>query len=106
MATIEFARNVCGIAAANSSEFDQESAEPVICLLDEQRKIRKKGGSMRLGTWQTKLVPGTHAQTIDKHDAGMERQRHRYEVESTTRKQTEENVSLILGNYKAGSAAS
>src|SRR5438034_5557080 len=49
VATIEFARNVCGIANANSTEFDKESAEPVISLLEEQRSVRKKGASMRLG---------------------------------------------------------
>ena len=57
VATIEFARNVCGLAAANSIEFDEKTADPVITLLEEQRKIRKKGGSMRLGTWPTKIVP-------------------------------------------------
>ena len=56
VATIEFARNVCGIPNANSTEFDQNSAEPVICLLEEQREVRKKGASMRLGTWPTKFT--------------------------------------------------
>src|SRR5205814_6210808 len=79
VATIEFARNVCGIAAANSSEFDQESAEPVICLLDEQRKIQKKGGSMRLGTWPTRIVRGTLAEKIYGNTEVLERHRHRYE---------------------------
>ncbi len=57
VATIEFARNVCGIKGANSTEFDKNAAEPVISLLEEQRGIRNKGGSMRLGTWPTKIVP-------------------------------------------------
>src|SRR5438045_5372362 len=50
VATIEFARNVCGITNANSTEFDQYSSDPVICLLEEQREVRNKGASMRLGT--------------------------------------------------------
>src|SRR5207249_3594634 len=53
VATIEFARNVCGIKDANSTEFDKNATEPVISLLEEQRGIRNKGASMRLGTWPT-----------------------------------------------------
>src|SRR4029077_10631147 len=49
VATIEFARNVCGIKNANSTEFDKDAAEPVISLLEEQRGVRTKGASMRLG---------------------------------------------------------
>src|SRR5213078_2730563 len=90
VATIEFARNVCGIAAANSSEFDQDSAEPVICLLDEQRNIQKKGGSMRLGTWPTKIVRGTLAEKIYGHDEVLERHRHRYEFNMKYREQMAE----------------
>jgi CTP synthase len=105
VATIEFARNVCGIAAANSSEFDQESAEPVICLLDEQRKIQKKGGSMRLGTWPTKIVPGTLAEKIYKHGEVLERHRHRYEFNMKYRQQMEEKGFLISGTSPDGALA-
>src|SRR5205809_2717844 len=62
VATIEFARNVCGIRNANSTEFDKNAAEPVISLLEEQRGVRNKGGSMRLGTWPTQIVHGTLAE--------------------------------------------
>ena len=105
VATIEFARNVCGIAAANSSEFDQESAEPVICLLDEQRKIQKKGGSMRLGTWPTKIVHGTLAEKIYQHDEVLERHRHRYEFNMKYRAQMEKKGFLISGTSPDGSLA-
>jgi len=105
VATIEFARNVCGIAAANSSEFDQESTEPVICLLDEQRKIRKKGGSMRLGTWPTKIVRGTHAEKIYGHNEVLERHRHRYEFNMKYREQMEEKGFLISGTSPDGALA-
>ncbi len=105
VATIEFARNVCGMAGANSVEFDQESKEPVICLLDEQRKIQKKGGSMRLGTWPTKLVPGTLAQKIYKHDEVLERHRHRYEFNMKYREQMEEKGFLISGTSPDGALA-
>ncbi len=105
VATIEFARNVCGIAAANSIEFDQESSEPVICLLDEQKKIRKKGGSMRLGTWPTKIVPETLAQKIYKHDEVLERHRHRYEFNMKYRDQMAEKGFIISGTSPDGSLA-
>jgi CTP synthase len=105
VATIEFARNVCGIASANSSEFDQESAEPVICLLDEQRKIRKKGGSMRLGTWPTKIVRGTLAEKIYGHAEVLERHRHRYEFNMKYRPQMEEKGFLISGTSPDGALA-
>lgn len=62
VATIEFARNVCGIKGANSTEFDKNAAEPVISLLEEQREVRNKGASMRLGTWPTKIAKGTLAE--------------------------------------------
>ncbi len=61
VATIEFARNACGLADANSTEFDLKTPFPVISLLEEQREVREKGASMRLGVWPTKLVPGTLA---------------------------------------------
>ncbi|MDQ3200127.1 MAG: CTP synthase [Verrucomicrobiota bacterium] len=105
VATIEFARNVCGIAAANSIEFDQETTEPVICLLDEQKKIRKKGGSMRLGTWPTKIVPETMAQQIYKHDEVLERHRHRYEFNMKYREQMAEKGFVISGTSPDGSLA-
>src|SRR3954454_5039025 len=53
VATIEFARNVCGLAGANSTEFDTEAAHPVIDLLETQKDVTDKGASMRLGTWPT-----------------------------------------------------
>ncbi|MEO8440047.1 MAG: CTP synthase [Spartobacteria bacterium] len=105
VATIEFARNVCGITAANSIEFDQESTEPVICLLDEQKKIRKKGGSMRLGTWPTKIVPDTMAQKIYQHDEVLERHRHRYEFNMKYRDQMAEKGFIISGTSPDGSLA-
>src|SRR5437879_3815239 len=62
VATIEFARNVCGLEGANSTEFDKAAKEPVISLLEEQREIRNKGASMRLGTWPTKIAKATLAE--------------------------------------------
>ena len=105
VATIEFARNVCGIKGANSTEFDKEAAEPVISLLEEQRGIRNKGGSMRLGTWPTKLVPGTLAQKIYGHDEVMERHRHRYEFNMRYRDRMTEKGFTISGTSPDGTLA-
>ena len=105
VATIEFARNVCGIKGANSTEFDKEAVEPVISLLEEQRGIRNKGGSMRLGTWPTKLVPDTLAKKIYGHDEVMERHRHRYEFNMKYGDHMTEKGFTISGTSADGTLA-
>ena len=105
IATIEFARNVCGIKNANSTEFDKNAAEPVISLLEEQRGVRKKGGSMRLGTWPTKIVHGTLAAKIYRHDDVMERHRHRYEFNMKYRDRMAEKGFTISGTSPDGALA-
>ena len=79
IATIEFARNVCGFKDANSTEFDQETGHPVISLLDEQKDVTQKGGSMRLGTWPAVIIEGTRAHKVYGTTEINERHRHRYE---------------------------
>ena len=76
-AVIEFARNVCGLAGAHSSEFDKESPHHVICLLDEQQAITDKGGTMRLGAQPAVLVPGSKVATCYETEEISERHRHR-----------------------------
>jgi len=105
VATIEFARNVCGITNANSTEFDQTASDPVICLLEEQREVRNKGASMRLGTWPTKIQPGTLAQKIYGRDEVLERHRHRYEFNMKYRDQMREKGFEISGTSPDGSLA-
>jgi CTP synthase len=105
VATIEFARNVCGIANANSTEFDQTSSDPVICLLDEQRDVTNKGASMRLGTWPTKIQHGTLAEKIYGSDEVLERHRHRYEFNMKYRDQMREKGFEISGTSPDGSLA-
>jgi CTP synthase len=105
VATIEFARNVCGIKNANSTEFDKNAAEPVISLLEEQRGVRNKGGSMRLGTWPTKIVRGTIAAKIYGRDEVMERHRHRYEFNMKYRDRMTEKGFLISGTSPDGMLA-
>ncbi|PYL03841.1 MAG: CTP synthetase [Verrucomicrobia bacterium] len=105
VATIEFARNVCGITNANSTEFDQTASDPVICLLEEQREVRNKGASMRLGTWPTKIQPGTLAEKIYGKDEVLERHRHRYEFNMKYRDQMREKGFEISGTSPDGSLA-
>ncbi len=105
VATIEFARNVCGIEDANSTEFEENTAEPVICLLNEQRDVSKKGASMRLGTWPTKIASGTLAEKIYGHSEVLERHRHRYEFNMKYREQMGERGFTISGTSPDGALA-
>src|SRR5256712_851061 len=105
VATIEFARNVCGIKTANSTEFDKKAAEPVISLLEEQRGVRNKGGSMRLGTWPTQIAKNTLAERIYGGTDVMERHRHRYEFNMKYRDRMNEKGFVISGTSPDGTLA-
>ena len=105
VATIEFARNVCGIEDANSTEFDQNAADPVICLLDEQRDVRTKGATMRLGTWPTKISSGTLAEKLYGSREVLERHRHRYEFNMKYREQMDAKGFTISGTSPDGALA-
>jgi CTP synthase len=106
VATIEFARNVCGIEKANSTEFDAETPDPVISLLEEQReKIHSKGGSMRLGTWPTQIVKGTLAEKLYGQPEVMERHRHRYEFNMKYRDRMAQKGFVISGTSPDGTLA-
>jgi CTP synthase len=78
-ACVEFARNVCGLADANSSEFDPSTPHRVIYKLRELRGVEELGGTMRLGAWTCKIEPGTLAHKIYGQLEISERHRHRYE---------------------------
>ncbi|HRE81894.1 MAG TPA: CTP synthase, partial [Opitutaceae bacterium] len=80
IAVIEYARNVLKLADANSTEFDDKSPHPVINMMEEQKKIIDKGATMRLGSYECALTPGTHAHKAYGKDSVRERHRHRYEV--------------------------
>lgn len=102
VATIEFARNVAGLEGANSTEFDQEAKHPVICLLEEQRDVTTKGGSMRLGTWPTAIAPGTLAEKVYGTNEIFERHRHRYEFNMKYREQLTAKGYVISGTSPDG----
>jgi CTP synthase len=105
VATIEFARNACGIQGADSTEFDKNTNEPVISLLEEQQGIKNMGASMRLGTWPTKIAKGTLAEKIYGHTEVMERHRHRYEFNMKYREQMNEKGFIISGTSPDGTLA-
>jgi CTP synthase len=96
MAVIEYARHVCGIAAANSTEFEPESADPVIDLMPDQRGVKTKGGTMRLGAYRASLVPGSLAADVYAATEISERHRHRFEFNNAYRQRLEE-AGMVMG---------
>jgi CTP synthase len=80
IAVIEFSRNVLKLAGANSTEFEANPRHPVINMMEEQKKISDKGATMRLGSYECALTPGTHAAKAYGVPMVRERHRHRYEV--------------------------
>jgi CTP synthase len=88
-AVIEFARNVVHLEHAHSTEFSRDTPHPVICLLDDQKKITEKGGTMRLGSQPANLLPGSLAAECYQAEQIHERHRHRYEFNNAYRQQFE-----------------
>ncbi|WP_294230721.1 CTP synthase [Prosthecobacter sp.] len=105
IAVIEFARNVCDLKNATSTEFDKATEHPVISLLEEQKKVTQLGGTMRLGTWVTDLVPGSKAYELYHSATITERHRHRYEFNSDYKALMEEKGMLISGTSPKGDLA-
>ena len=97
-AVIEFARNVCGISDANSTEFSQTTKNPVIDLLPNQDlEADDVGASMRLGTYPCKIQPDTMAKNIYNNEIIYERHRHRYEVNNKFRNELESKGLVFSG---------
>lgn len=113
-AVIEFARSVCGLAAASSTEFDPATPYPVYDLLPDQQCVDKKGGTMRLGLYPCRLVPGSRAaqayhptgsELIGDTNTVWERHRHRYEFNNRFRPPLEERGMVITGTSPDGKLA-
>ena len=103
IAVIEYARNVCGMDGANSTEFDLETPFPVIDLLPEQRQIEERGGTMRLGADPVSLVEGTIVRGLyGDVDSIQERHRHRYEVNPVLRPKLEDAGLVPCGTSPDG----
>jgi CTP synthase len=101
-AVIEFARHVCGLEGANSSEFDPASPHAVIDLLPEQKNVTDLGGSMRLGAQPCHLVPGTLAARAYGEEVVYERHRHRWEVNPAYHEVLEQAGLVLSGNSHNG----
>tara|TARA_B100001093_G_scaffold111078_1_gene103485 strand:+ start:25992 stop:27611 length:1620 start_codon:yes stop_codon:yes gene_type:complete len=97
MAVIEFSRNVVGLTAANSSEMDTETPHPVIDLMEDQKHVQNKGGTMRLGAWDCSLLRGSVVHSIYKEKTISERHRHRYEFNETYKAQIESKGMIATG---------
>jgi CTP synthase len=98
-AAVEFARNVVGLTGANSTEFDPETAFPVVALLPGQQEIDEMGGTMRLGAEPVELLEGTRAHAAYGETTIYERHRHRYEVNNAMRPQLEAAGLRVSGVF-------
>ncbi|GMV42326.1 MAG: CTP synthase [Myxococcales bacterium] len=102
VAVIEFARHVCGLEGANSTEFDKAGPAPVIDLMPEQRGVHKIGGTMRLGAYPCRIEPGSRAHEVYGVTEISERHRHRYEVNNEYRERLEAGGMRLCGTSPDG----
>lgn len=105
IATIEFARNVCGFEDAHSTEFNPFTPYPVICLLEEQKEVENMGATMRLGTWEAKLDPNSKSAALYGKTTVNERHRHRYEFNQNYREDFESKGFKLVGTSPDGTLA-
>ncbi|MFQ5472672.1 MAG: CTP synthase [Dehalococcoidia bacterium] len=100
---VDLARDVLGSETPNSAEFDPETPYPIISLLDEQRRVVDKGGTMRLGSYPCRLLPGTKVHEAYGSDETVERHRHRYEFNNEYKEQLEAAGLVCSGVSPDGS---
>jgi len=96
-AVVEFARNVAGMKGAASTEVDPKTQYPVIALMDDQKNVKKKGGTMRLGAYSCKITPDTNAYTAYHEEMIQERHRHRWELNNEFRDKLQKAGLKISG---------
>lgn len=101
-AVIEFARNVCGMKKADSTEFNGKTPYPVISLLEEQKNIKDKGGTMRLGAYRCRLKNKSRAGKIYARGEIFERHRHRYEFNNLFKKRMQQKGLVFSGMHPKG----
>jgi CTP synthase len=97
LAVVEFARHVAGMAGANSTEIDPETKFPVVALMDAQRQVASKGGTMRLGSYPCVLAENTRALEAYGQLEIVERHRHRYEVNNDFRDELAAHGLVLSG---------
>ncbi len=103
MAVVEFARNILKLKDANSIEFDEKTSNPVIHIMEEQKSIYKKGGTMRLGAYECKLKEDTIAYELYEKETISERHRHRYEYNNEYKERLEKAGLVCSGTSPDGS---
>ncbi len=101
-ASIEFARNVCGLQEANSTEFNKRARFAIIDLMEHQKKVKEKGGSMRLGSYPCIITEGSRVHAVYEKFLVNERHRHRYEFNNDYRKAFEESGMSFSGTSPNG----
>ena len=97
MAVIEHARNVMGLADANSTEMNTACAHPVIGLMEDQKEVTHKGGTMRLGAWKCDLLPNSIVAEVYGEKTIDERHRHRFELNNEYKKALEDSGLKATG---------
>jgi len=102
MAVIEFARNVLKLEDVNSAELDENCKNPVIHIMETQKSVSKKGGTMRLGAYPCKIKENTLAYKVYKTDMISERHRHRYEYNNKYKEILEKNGLICSGTSPDG----
>jgi len=102
LAVVEYARNVCRLDGANSTEFEPDSPFPVIDILPEQKEIKEKGGTMRLGAYEAVVKEGTLVRKLYESSRVSERHRHRYEVNPEYHKLLMDNGLVFSGMSEDG----
>ena len=101
-AVVEFARNVCGLDRANSTEINADTPHPVVCLMEEQKDVVDMGATMRLGAWDCRLGAGTRVRELYGKEQISERHRHRYEFNNEYRQQLQDGGLTLAGTTPGG----
>ena len=97
IAVIDYARNILGLEGSNSEEFDPDSPDPVIHIMDEQKKVQDKGATMRLGSCPCTLKIGSTAHAAYQKETISERHRHRFEFNNSYRERMESAGLVVSG---------
>ena len=105
IAVVEFARNVCGHPKADSTEFDPETSDPVIYLMEDQKNVTDKGATMRLGSYPCALRKNTVAHQLYGASEITERHRHRYEFNMKYKDEMEKHGLVVSGSSPDGTLA-
>ena len=102
MAVVEYARNILGLQDSNSAEFSETTKNPVIHIMEEQKDVEQKGGTMRLGSYPCKIKDGTLARKLYNQEMINERHRHRFEYNNDYKERLEKAGLICSGTSPNG----